>query len=721
LFASERPDEFAGIDTRLDGDPVAHRAATTSPMNDIDRWFQRAARKEDRSVSLYECLLTGRIFSYFGYRMRYALLMDATRYVIHVAEFLIILTSLGGLAAFTVMILRVGSLIVSGAWWGLLEVMRERVRALAQAGDRQTIERQIASWLHLSIVAATVVTVGGGVALLLLLPSGHDPLGTFYAFLVLIELGARMPVRVLHSGMFATRRIYRPLWSMFAPTAVSLVVIGVGVFLYPPGAIIVSIIVSNAISIWITVHYTVRAYRLSGLWPDHGGGWNRILLPTIPLRLGVESTLAGLGLRMDAVAVLLIAGMYSLNNRAFDLTAGYSAWREVDPFQFFYLVLPLFRGSYEATSVFYFDFVRLRRIPAFRQFRLRFFYKLLWTTPIITLFFWSLAIPLGLWVLPGIPFTFLLALLPLFVTRSLIGAYQIRLFAEGQFRALNATIVFSAGLFALVWYDVNPASDLVQLTAAMIVLLIVHINLQHLQDRSTALPTLLSLRDWIHALADESGPVRVGRISIPAWIDSRQKSNVVTVMRETFGDTGYFALRSPTKLLFYECVDGTDADRRSHLMIQATTGGAANRAEITATMAGGGAALEQIVSAGWVASNGESLPHDCAALKAEFVDTFPDGIVVDLKSRQGQRDLRDLERTVLVRILPTAMRSLGEGAAVAPIAGRLMTPVFDQGKLRIIFVLPAEFTNDQLRRWRRTVSAWHGSSRHLEVDHAAIR
>ena len=238
------------------------------------------------------------------------------------------------------------------------------------------------------------------------------------------------------------------------------------------------------------------------------------------------------------MAVLLIAGIYSTNTRAFDLTAGFSGWRDVDVFQFFYLVLPLFRGSYEATAVFYFDFVRLRRIPAFRQFRVSFFHKLLWVTPVITLFFWSLAIPLVLWVLPDIPFSFLLALLPLFVLRSLIGAYQIRLFAEGQFRTLNVSILFSAGLFALVWIDVNPASDLVQITAAMIVLLIVHINVQHLRDRTTALPTLLSLGDWIRALAAEPQPVRVGRISVPDWIDSRQKSDAVAVMRETFDTKG---------------------------------------------------------------------------------------------------------------------------------------------------------------------------------------
>jgi hypothetical protein len=260
-------------------------------MNDIDRWFEKAARKENRSVSLYASLLTGRIFAYFVYRMRYALLLDGARYVIHVAEFLIILTSLGGMAAFTVMILRVGSLIVSGAWWGLLEVMRERLRALAQAGDRDAIEREIGSWLTLSAIVATVVTVGGAAALVLLLPSYHDPMGSFYAFLILIELALRMPVRVLHSGMFATRRIYRPLWSMFAPTAISVLVIAVGVFLYPTAAIVIAIILSNALSIWISVHYTVRAYRLTGLWPQHGGRSLRRVLPSIPPRLGIEATL----------------------------------------------------------------------------------------------------------------------------------------------------------------------------------------------------------------------------------------------------------------------------------------------------------------------------------------------------------------------------------------------------------------------------------------------
>lgn len=689
-----------------------------SSMNDIERWFERAARREDRTVSLYASLLTGKIVRYFGYRMRYALLLDATRYVIHVAEFLIILTSLGGLAAFTVMMLRVSSLIVSGAWWGLLEVMRERLRALAQSGDTDAIEREIGRWLVLSAVAGTVVIIGGGVALVLLFPPDQDALGSLYAFLILIELALRMPVRVLHSGMFATRRIYRPLWSMFAPTAVSLAVIGIGVFLYPAGAIVIAIIASNALSIWISVHYTVRAYRLTGLWPKYRGRSIRDLLPSIPPRLGIEATLSGLGLRLDAVAVLLIAGIYSTNTRAFDLTAGFSAWRDVDVFQFFYLVLPLFRGSYEATAVFYFDFVRLRRIPAFRQFRLLFFHKLLWTTPVITVFFWSLAVPLVLWVLPDIPFSFLLALLPLFVLRSLIGAYQIRLFAEGQFRALNVSILFSAGLFALVWVDANPASDLVQITAAMIVLLIVHINLQHLRDRSTSLPTLLSLRDWIRTLAAESQPVRVGRITVPDWIDSRQKSEAVKVMREKFDGAGHLAFRSSSNLVFYQRITGDDADRQPHLALQTTTGGAANRAEIiSAATENGDQTLDRIITRGWLQPVDDDVSNGPEMLTSEFLAIFPDGAVVDLETRAGRRVARTLQQNLQVALLPAAMKSLDQGAVVASIANRWVTPVFYNGKLRLIFVLPVEIDTDRLRRWRRIMNTWNACGDASDVSH----
>ena len=668
-------------------------------MNDIERWFERTGRRDDRTVSLYSSLLTGKMFEYFRYRLRYALLVDGITFVVHVAEFLIILTTLGGLAAFTVMILRVGSLIVSGAWWGLLEVMRERLRTFAVTKDRDGIEREIGSWLVLSVIAALTVTVAGLAVVLTLLPSDGDPIILLYAFLVVIELALRMPVRVLHSGMYATRRIYRPLWTLFAPTVVQLVVIGGGVFFYPSAAVVIAIIVSNALSIWITVHFTVRLYRLNGLWPRH----RPPRLPTIPFRQGIEATLAGLGLRLDAVAVLAIAGFYGTSTRSFDLTAGFEAWRDIDAFQFFYLVLPLFRGAYESSAVFYFDFVRLRRIPALREYRLWFFHQLLWVTPVLTLYFWLLAVALSLFVLPDIPFGFVLALLPLFVVRSFIGTYQIRLFAEGQFRWLNLTVVLSGLLFLLVWIDANPASDLVEITAAMIVLLIVHINLQHFQDRTPPAPAQLPLGDWIRALESEPSAVRAGTLTVPEWIPQRQRAAAISLVRETLQDRGCLAFCSATSLIFFE---REPADQAPHLAIQTATGGAANRGRYWSEPAADGrAALQRVVDDQWI-KGVPQVPVSPEHLPPTFLEIFPDGFVADLETRAGQRAMRTLDPDLLAVLLPSAMKSLDDDALVVQVADRWVSPIFHHNKVRMVFLLPVDPGTENFQQWLRMLRAW---------------
>jgi hypothetical protein len=279
-------------------------------------------------------------------------------------------------------------------------------------------------------------------------------------------------------------------------------------------------------------------------------------------------------------------------------------------------------------------------------------------------------------------------------------------------------------LLALVWIDVNPASDLVQITAAMITILIVHINLQHFRDRTTPLPTLLSLGDWIRTLAQEPGPTRVGKIAIPEWTDSRQKSNAVKLIRETFDGAGHLAFRSSTTLVFYERVTNDDTDERDrqpHLTLQTITGGAANRAEIVpAPLANGREALDRIIAEEWTPPIDEAaaLPDSPEVLKSAFFAIFPDGIVLDMDTREGTRDVRQLEQGVLAGILPTAMKSLDQGAVVTAVSGRWISPIFHQGKLRLIFVLPPEFASVLFRRWRRTVNTWHSVGRTLDVSHA---
>lgn len=696
-------------------------------MNDIDRWFEQTARRQDRAVSLYASLLTDKIFAYFRYRLRLTLALATVRFIVRVAEFLIVLSRFGENAAFTVMILRIGSFIVNGAWWGLLEVMRERLREFSQSGKRDAIEREIGRWLVLAIITALILLTIGCVALARLLPDDYDSLGRCYAYLVIIELVLALPVRVLHSGMFATRRIYRPIWSIFTPIIIQLAVISVGIVIYPAAAIITAIVVSNAIGIWITVHYTLQSYRLTGLRPNHRTQTFSVrrLLPSIPTRLAIQTILGGLALRLDGMIIFAIFGIDETTMQAADRPASFSSWHDVDVFRFFYLILPLLRGASQSVGVFYFDFVRLRRNPALRQFRLLFFHKLLTITPIIALLFWLLAISLGLLVMPDMPASFLLALLPVFVMRTVISAYQIRMFAESRFRALNATVLLFAILLWLAWVDANPFSDVIQILAAVVTLLIVYINVQHLHDRATPpLPTLLSLGDWIRTLIDEPKPVRMGRITIPDWIPVRQKAEAVRLMQQAFNGEGHFAFRSPTNVLFYQRTTHAAGDQKPHLRLQTSTGGAANRGEyLPVPLANGRDALDRITTEKWIPSTGaaSTMPDDPAALWSEFLRIFPTGIAVDLKTGAGVSDLSKLRQSTLAGILPTAMSSLEKGDAITSVSGRWLSAIFYQGELRLLFILPVEFEPEFLRNWLTVVKGWQVGHTPESASHACRR
>lgn len=674
------------------------------PVNDVDRWFERTARRKRTPVSLYSCLLTGRLGSYFAYRLRYPFLIATVRFAVHVAEFFILLSSLGGVAAFTVMVLRAGSLIVAGGWWGLLEVMRERLRRFARTGQPEASEYEIGRWLVLSAIAGLVVTVAGAAAVWALSREGSDPVARLYAFLIVVELAIDLAVRALHSGIYATRRVYKPIWSMFVPTVVQLAILGCGFFFYPAAAIVISIILSNAIGIWITVHYCLEAYRLMGLRPRlarSGTPWWR-QLPRIPFRLGFETTMAGLSLRLDAVLVLALIGFYGTDTRAFDLTAGMANWQNIDAFQFFYLILPLFRSTYDSAGIFYFDLVRLRRSPTIRRLQLLFFHRLLLITPIIALFFWSLAALLALAVLDDVPFSFLLALFPMFVLRSAIGVYQMRLFADGRFSFHVATLGLLIVLLWLVWLNPNPAGDLIQITAAMTIQLIVLMNAQHLRDRrDPEPPVLLPLRQWVQSLLREPGTTVSGTITVPRSILPKQKSAVMDLMRQRFDGVGHFAHRSPNTLLYYireqHGSNGVDPFQ-FHLALQELSGGAARD--------GGISRREGDPLPATVAVADPPAHRDLTDLAGRFRTLFPDGIVYDTDDLRGARRLGVLNQRLIAAVLPAILSGDDDGSDILTVSGRRLTPIFESGELRMILVLPDDPEPQRLRDWRGEWALW---------------
>lgn len=689
-------------------------------MNDLDYWFEKTSKHANRTPSLYASLVTNRVFTYLGYRLRFSILLTTVRFVVHAVEFFVLFSSLGGMATSIVMVLRIGGVLVSGAWWGLLDVMRERLRVFARAGEREAAEREIGRWLMLSALLAVALTVGAGVALALAFPVQNSWVAQLYGFLIIVEIAIGFPVRVLHSGIFATRRVYRPGWSLFAPLIVQLLVLGGGFYFYPAAAIIVAIVTSNALGIWISIHYSTEVYRLTGLrprfctptlafWPL--AFWR--CLPAIPFRTGLSTTLSATGLRLDGVFVLGIVGVYGTDERSFDLTAAVSSWSHVDTFQFFYLVLPLLRGAFGAADVYYFDFVRLRDTPVLREFQLVFFQKMLWLIPLVATYYWLLATILGTVVLRDVPMTFLVALLPLFVVRALIGTYEIRLFAEGRAAVHIAAMVFLALMLWLVWISPNPASDLIEIIAAMTTELIVLINVQHQQDRrELALPPLLALGDWLRAIIREQGAVAVGSVVIPEYSTPKQKMAAIGVLQCHLDTSGHFAYLSATKVIYYQRISRDAGTASLHVLLPALTGGITARGQsLQKASATGQEAVDLLIARKWIQPEpAESSLATPESLIRSFNELFPDGVAVDVETTMGTSELRDWDRQLLAETLPAALRCLESGLVMVPAAGRWVTPIYFGGSLRLLCFLPPDPDGEQVKAWRTSVRAWQLSA-----------
>ena len=159
-------------------------------------------------------------------------------------------------------------------------------------------------------------------------------------------------------------------------------------------------------------------------------------------------------------------------------------------------------------------------------------------------------------------------------------------------------------------------------------------------------------------------------------------------------------------------------------MLQAITGGAANRGEfLPPPTTNGREAVDRLLAENWIqptrdTTDTSTLSDSPDDLKSAFSKLFPDGVVLDLQTREGTREMRNLKQSVLAGILPAAVKSLEEGALVVPVSERWLSAVFHEGKLRLFFILPPEYDREQFRSWLRTVKAWHaGSSRTEGVSH----
>jgi hypothetical protein len=400
----------------------------------LDKWFQNHKEKRKNTQVIEEGLLKGSLSSYYLYRLRYFLVRILLSAIIFSIEIRILIEGFGQQFFTQSLGARTLVLLLTAFWWAGLELMRGDIRLHKREDKPYIIPQIILSWRsmagYLTLAIASIST------LLLGLWSIIDPTTLFSAFgFYIITLIARIlvdiPLRTYHSCVYATMRIYRPLYWI---VATELVAFAMFLILKPTiGAwsVGVSSLISLALSSAISYHYITQTYRFLGY--DRSVALakskkeHKSFLP--PIKAFIKQATPLTIFRLDAVLVLLLI----IGGIATQTTSS-------DPQQTYYqlvliaLCMPLLYGAQEWSMLLYFDYKKLE-VRMFEKLRKKFTSGLKYLIVIIAIALWLL-LPLLQWVAGQgwhMPPTSILLLL---ITSSYLGQQAIRVFSIGSNKEL---------------------------------------------------------------------------------------------------------------------------------------------------------------------------------------------------------------------------------------------------------------------------------------------
>lgn len=674
-------------------------------MSEIDRWLARQARREGRGVLLEEALLGDRLWAYTRYRLRYFFLKFLVETAVHTATVLLLFFDLGLNRFLPVVVAFAVTSLGSSFWWGALEALRNQVRDLHRSGKPHVIPRVIGGWLAFAgLLGGLVAVAAAGWAV------WHGLRGTLgapeaFVSVLLLRLAADLPVRAYHSGIYALRRIYKPLPVVIGSELLELVLL---LTLYPLiglWSLVISSLVLSAVLTCVTAVYTGRVYAFVGHDP----------LAEMRLRRIAASVRGRAREMLGAGAANAIISVDALVVLALLSTAGEGS----DTLIVLFLAAPSIRAGADWARLFYFDLKRLE-LTLFSNLRARFerhTWLLAW---LLGAAFWLAASLIALAVYRpdgmtavAVPWA---ALLVFFLARAHLARVQVQAFAEAAYApALISGAVLIAGLASaavLVSDDQGLIAAVAGVTGVAAALLAV---LRHRAAAALASEGPLLTLGWLQHLGAVDAPVRLGSARLiagsgPERLDARTREArgrwrvaqlAEQVARELPADSAA-AWIGPDVLMWYEPAE--KPPRISRDWIQVRSGGLAATIDIQ-TCSNGEDALLLAGHAGLLGPASRHLlsavlPVDVDAVDAAFLADVHGGMVYrpDGPIPAGLRDLPGHElKAVLVdavafaRDLRTRRRRSGFDV-MALCAG---------GELQRILIAPLSSPRATRRRWHR--------------------
>jgi hypothetical protein len=621
-------------------------------------------------------LLTDQGRRFAGARLSFVYLRALLRTSVHAAEVWFMARAFPLEFALPLFSMRAAFGIWGSLWWGVLEAVRRKVRALSPAQPqraRQTIE----AW--------TCVAVGLGLSVLGLgawYVSDNDELGWSanglygsYLLASALVLIADLWTRTLHAGAFALGRVYRTRWSMLAPDVLELALI-VGLFrAIGPFALGAAMLITALVRSGSTLHYTRRAYRSRDLpWPRKLRLRSLGTLERSDLQHAARGLLGSIPGQLDRVLLVSLMAAGARAPELLPIAAPYYALR------------PVAGIAQGWARTYYVDLVRMDSL-ATSLFRAR-LERLLRHTSLVAgaaaaaaLLVGGLAIfgPRGLEAAAW--------LVPLTLLRSHFSVLQIRAIAYARTDALMALAALVTAVAVGSFFVRGHDRALIALVTALLAvgaLLAAYIQ-RRAARRRTSQRVRVPLGAWLAELCAQRSPVR-----LHVACATRRLTKPMGVMRELHkaGAAVRTTRLGATWLLWWE--DGRAPLSASRLAV--VLGGTCH-AHAHQDAASGLEALERACAASLLPDElqaallSDASASELPALRERFARELPLGHIVDAEhASAGLSQLPAAELQLIHRALVAESYERRNVPRRAPWQASVYAP---RGEPRVAFVWPA--------------------------------
>jgi hypothetical protein len=499
----------------------------------LSSWAAMRRGARAHRITFAQALLQRRsVLPYAAYRLRYFLFTNFALLCLHVVElYLLAFDFKHSTPLYALLTLRVVSHALKGAWWGALEIMRQRIRDLNASSKLSLLAHELGCWHRAGLIVAGVTVVTAiACSTLALVVTGAERLVACYAAAILLELATSFVLTLRRSGISAMRRIPQTSAAMIiAPLA------GVSVLLmlWPTSggyALIASSLLTSMISAATGFYYTQLAYT--------NNGWPRLIWPS---RTEFTSFLKGLPVREIGLAAIACGSIHAeslilpIVSYAFHPHGTFT--QSLLPL---FVALPLLRACSDWARLFYVDLARFE-VSLLTDFMRSFHRRLLLA---------SLGVGFVLW-LPTLAFSITgstrnefigqTALLALFVWRGQFAWLQMVAF----FRKLYWPLIACGGMISgavttmgLSWshteYRALVSSGIVALCLAMTAFLWGRLRVPVAEPQAAkgkvSETRAMTHLDWLRAVRSSHGEASVVRIEVSALASADQKKALIATV-----------------------------------------------------------------------------------------------------------------------------------------------------------------------------------------------